>query len=117
MPHSSSTLFAADFIGFENIFEVCDGTLIGSNASKNIGYNTPSGHLAWRPGGVRLGTGPFSGRVAGVSFAGEVWEYVITSALGRITASTPAGNTPYPIGTNIAFDLPEQYGHPIKASD
>ena len=115
--NSPTTVFAADFIGFENIFEVCDGTLIGSNTSKNIGYNTPSGHLAWRPGGVRLGTGPFSGRVAGVSFAGEVWEYVITSALGRITASTPAGNTPYPIGTNIAFDLPEQNGHPIKASD
>ena len=115
--NSPSTVFAAHFIGFENIFEVYDGTLIGSNASKNIGYNAPSGHLAWRPGGVRLGTGPFSGRVAGVSFAGEVWEYVITSALGRITASTPAGNTPYSIGANIAFDLPEQYGHSIKASD
>ncbi len=46
-----------------------------------------------------------------------MWEYVITSPLGRITASTPAGNTPYPIGATLAFDLPEQHGHQIKGAD
>ena len=101
---------------FENIFEVREGALISSDGSKISGYNAPSGHLAWRPSVVSLGSGPFRGTVAGVSFAGEVWEYVITSPLGRITASTPAGNTPYPIGAILAFDLPEQHGHRIKGS-
>ena len=111
-----STVFAADFMGFENIFEVREGALIGRDGSKISGYNAPSGSLAWRPSGVSLGSGPFHGTVAGVSFAGEMWEYVITSPLGRITASTPAGNTPYPIGATLAFDLPEQFGHQIKGA-
>ena len=103
-------------MGFENIFEVRDGEMTGNNGSRVNGYNAKSGYLAWRPSGVRVGTGPLTGTVAGVSFAGEVWEYVITSDLGRITASTPAGNSHYPIGATLAFDLPEQNGQQIKVS-
>ena len=114
--NTPTTVFAADFMGFENIFEVHDGELTANNGSRVSGYNAKSGYLAWRPSGVRVGTGPLTGTVAGVSFAGEVWEYVITSDLGRITASTPAGNTHYPIGATLAFDLPEQNGQQIKVS-
>ena len=103
-------------MGFENIFEVRDGELNGNKGGIVSGYNAKSGFLAWRPSGVRVGTGPLTGTVAGVSFAGEVWEYVITSNLGRITASSPAGNTHYPIGATLAFDLPEQNGQQIKVS-
>ena len=115
--NTPTTVFAADFMGFENIFEVHEGELTANNGSRVSGYNTKSGYLAWRPSGVRVGTGQLTGTVAGVSFAGEMWEYVITSPLGRITASTPAGNTPYPIGATLAFDLPEQHGHQIKGAD
>ena len=114
--NTPTTVFAADFMGFENIFEVRDGELTANNGSRVSGYNAKSGYLAWRPSGVRVGTGPLTGTVAGVSFAGEVWEYVINSDLGRITASSPAGNTHYPIGATLAFDLPEQNGQQIKVS-
>ena len=114
--NTPTTVFAADFMGFENIFEVRDGELTGNKGSRVSGYNAKSGFLAWRPSGVRVGTGPLTGTVAGVSFAGEVWEYVINSDLGRITASSPAGNTHYPIGATLAFDLPEQNGQQIKVS-
>ena len=71
--NTPTTVFAADFMGFENIFEVRDGELTANGGSRVSGYNAKSGYLAWRPSSVRVGTGPLTGTVTGVSFAGEVW--------------------------------------------
>ncbi len=83
------TRFVADFVGFETILPEPDGTA-----------------LAWRPGGVRLGTGPHSGRIRGASFAGERREYVIDSEFGAIKADVPAADPPRTPGETVAFDLP-----------
>lgn len=99
------TAFAADFFGFENIFEVSDSNIAGSNGSVPIGFAVAEGHLAWRPGAVKIGSGPHQGTVRGVAFAGEQREYVIDSALGQIKASSPASDPAYEIGASLAFDL------------
>lgn len=101
------TKFAADFFGFENIFEVSGSSLIGVNGDVPIGFDAAGGHLAWRPGAVSIGSGPHQGTVRGVAFAGEHREYVIDSALGQIEASTPASDRVYEIGADLTFGLPK----------
>jgi putative spermidine/putrescine transport system ATP-binding protein len=83
--------FAADFMGFETILPD-DG-----NSGKG---------LAWRPGAVQIGAGPHHGKVRGASFAGERWEYVLSSPLGDIKANLPIGGPRYEIGQTVDFDLP-----------
>ena len=83
--------FAADFMGFETILPDDKG-----------------GGLAWRPGAVVLGSGPYQGEVSGASFAGERREYVLTCEFGTIKADVPAEQTAYRIGENVLFDLPRE---------
>jgi putative spermidine/putrescine transport system ATP-binding protein len=101
--------FVAGFMGFENLFEVRDGRLIGAAGEAAAGFDPGAGvkALAWRPRAVRLGAGPHSGRVAGASYQGESVEYLITSPLGDIKAETPAAAPRRAVGETIAFDLPE----------
>jgi putative spermidine/putrescine transport system ATP-binding protein len=101
------TAFAADFFGFENIFEVSGSSNNKLNDSVPIGFTATEGHLAWRPGAVTIGSGPHQGTVRGVAFAGEQREYVIDCALGQIKASSPTSDQAYEIGASIAFDLPK----------
>ncbi|MGI9355775.1 MAG: ABC transporter ATP-binding protein [Rhizobiaceae bacterium] len=101
------TAFAADFFGFENIFEVTGSNITGPTGSVPLGFSAAEGHLAWRPGAVKIGKGPNHGTVRGVAFAGEQREYVIDSALGQIKASSPASDPAYEIGSNLPFDLTE----------
>jgi len=99
--------FVADFVGFENIFKVEDGRMVGP-----AGPATPSGSiaptvkgLAWRPNAVTLGEGPFQGTVRGSSFAGATREYLLDTPLGPIKAVVPASDAVYPLGTTLSFDL------------
>ncbi len=83
--------FVADFVGFETILPQQDGSA-----------------LAWRPGAVRLGQGPHTGRVLGVSFAGEQRAYVLDSAFGPVKADVPATAPRHEVNDTVAFDLPRE---------
>ena len=121
------TVFAADFVGFENIFKV--GGAAGDNAAQSgsrliskgegelmLDYSTTAPYLAWRPGGVVVGTGPLSGVVAGVSFAGDKREYVIESTAGNIRADVDASEPAATIGDTVSFDLPEFGARELQSS-
>lgn len=106
--NAPKTEFAANFIGFENIFEVVGSKIVGPDGSLPLSFEALPGHLAWRPGAVNIGTGDYQGTVSGVAFAGEQREYVLQSPLGQIKASTPATDPVYKLGENIAFGLPNE---------
>ena len=106
--NAPASAFVADFVGFETIFKLEGGAL-----------KTPSGPvvlagligdgvaaLAWRPDGVTLGAGPFSGAVRGVSFAGATRQYLLETPLGPIKAEASAALAPRALGDTVAFDLP-----------
>lgn len=108
-----ATAFAAEFMGFENIFRV-EGANLGSDIGQlPLGFTAKSPMLAWRPSGVQVGDGPFSGRVSASSFAGGHREYVIDSPLGQIKADATIETPEVPIGDTIAFDLPETTARPL----
>jgi len=102
------TRFVAEFTGFENIFALRGDALETPSGPTALG-ETPDGEpagLAWRPDGVSLGTGPFEGRIVGVTFAGATREYLLDSALGPIQAEADATDTPYAASETVRFDLP-----------
>lgn len=101
------TKFAADFIGFENIFEVQGATIVGPDGSLPLDFEAKPGHLAWRPGAVEVGNGPHTGIVRGSAFAGEQREYAIAAAIGQIRAAAPASTPAYQIGDKVNFGLPQ----------
>lgn len=98
--------FVADFVGFENIFEVQDGRLQTPVGETELPQGFDAAGLAWRPGKVRLGEGPYQGEVLAQAFAGNCREYLLQSAIGTIKAETSTAEPPYAVGTKIAFDLP-----------
>jgi putative spermidine/putrescine transport system ATP-binding protein len=101
------TAFAADFMGFENIFRV-DGTDLVSDVGRlTMGFSAQADLLAWRPSGVSVGTGPYKGRVLASSFAGGHREYVLDSPLGQIKADAPIETPEVALGQEVAFDLPQ----------
>ncbi|WP_179379896.1 ABC transporter ATP-binding protein [Jannaschia marina] len=110
-----ATRFAADFMGFENIFGVEGPDLVSETGRLPLGYPTDSPILAWRPDGVAVGAGPHSGRVTASSFAGGHREYVIDCPLGRIKANAPIDTAEVPLGRDIAFDLPQATARPLAA--
>lgn len=105
--NNPTSKFAADFFGFENIFAVKGAEIIGETGSLPTPFDAPEGYLAWRPGAVTVGSGPYQGIVRGVAFAGEQREYVIEAVSGQIKAATAAADTKYEIGATLAFDLPK----------
>lgn len=111
--NNPNTVFAADFFGFENIFEVDGAEIVGTDGRLPLSFDAPSGHLAWRPGGVGVGTGPYQGTVRGVAFAGEQREYVIEAPIGQIKASAPATSPVFELGETIAFELPQASSLPL----
>jgi putative spermidine/putrescine transport system ATP-binding protein len=110
-----ATAFAAEFMGFENIFRVEGDNLVSVSGELPITYSTKSPMLAWRPSGVQVGQGPFNGNVSASSFAGGHREYVIETPLGQIKADASIETAEVPIGGNIAFDLPEATARPLSA--
>ncbi|MEM5475709.1 ABC transporter ATP-binding protein [Pacificibacter sp. AS14] len=108
-----ATAFAAEFMGFENIFSVQDGNLVSDSGALPLGFTATTPMLGWRPSGVVVGTGPFSGRVSASSFAGGHREYVIDTPLGPIKADAPIETAEVPLGEVVNFDLPETTARPL----
>ena len=99
--------FVADFVGFENIFEVRDGKFISEKGGIPVPHPLPdTAGLAWRPRMLALGSGPFQGTVRGISFAGGTREYVLDTPLGSLKAEVDAALPTHSLGTEVAFDLP-----------
>jgi putative spermidine/putrescine transport system ATP-binding protein len=99
------TAFAADFMGFENIFRVEGDTLVSPSGHLGVGYMARTALLAWRPDAVSVGTGPHSGTVTASSFAGSHREYVLHTPLGPLRADAPIDVAQVPIGQQVSFDL------------
>lgn len=102
------TAFVAEFVGFENVFEIQGGQLSGASGPAALSTSPPpeAKALAWRPGAVEIGKGPFEGEVLGTSFAGRSREYLLSSNLGPIKAELAADAPAHELGELVAFDLP-----------
>ena len=99
--------FAADFMGFENIFNVDGQGLRSDQGRLPLDYETGAAMLAWRPAAITVGSGPHKGRVLGSCFAGEHREYVIETDIGPIKADAPIAAPQVSIGDMVSFDLPQ----------
>ncbi|MFV0491091.1 MAG: ABC transporter ATP-binding protein [Pseudorhodobacter sp.] len=99
MYNAPRSRFAADFFGFENIMKGKDGR-----------------DHAWRPNAIRLGEGPYEGRIRGMSFGGDYRTYVIDSEFGQIKGSVKADLPAYKEGEAIRFDLPEDEAVILEAA-
>ena len=112
--------FVAQFVGFENLFQV---TQQGLQRAKGLqgsqGQPGSSGTLpwavgpmpqcvalAWRPNGVVLGSGPYAGVVVGASYLGESVEYLLACDAGTIKAQVAAAAPQYAVQSKLAFNLP-----------
>ncbi len=108
------SVFAADFVGYENIFAVLPSTtatpdrctIKNPHGQLQLDYPVAADHIAWRPTGVVIGSGGHHGTVAAVAFAGQQREYVIDTDAGVIKADIDASVTPVAVGDTIRFDLP-----------
>ncbi|WP_108260293.1 ABC transporter ATP-binding protein [Mangrovicoccus ximenensis] len=100
------TAFAAEFMGFENIFRTEGAAVVSDKGRLPLAAVPQSPILAWRPDAVTVGEGPHEGRVAAASFAGAHREYVIDSALGPVKADAAIELPEVPLGGTIRFDLP-----------
>lgn len=109
-----TSVFAADFLGFENIFEVSNNIIIGDTGKMSLDFKSESGQLAWRPSGVKIGEGTYKAVVKSVAFAGERREYVLQADIGEIMADVSAQEKSYKIGESLAFDLPQSKAHFIE---
>ncbi len=98
--------FVAEFVGFENSFALADGALQGPAGSLPYDAAVSDYGLAWRPGAVVLGAGPYRGRVLGASYMGETVDYLLATDLGELRAETPAAGPRFAAGETVAFDLP-----------
>ncbi|MEM6711854.1 MAG: ABC transporter ATP-binding protein [Pseudomonadota bacterium] len=107
--------FVADFVGFENIFDVEEADIVSTQGRLKLGFHVQTSKLAWRPSGVAVGTGPYTGTVVSSSFAGGHREYVLDSVLGPIKADAAIDVPEVPIGHDIAFDLPQTTARPLAA--
>ncbi len=108
-----ATAFAAGFMGFENIFRVEGTSLVSDAGAVPLGFAAGAPILAWRPGGVAVGAGPYAGQVVASSFAGSHREYVLESPLGRIKADVPIERAGAALGETVAFDLPQETVWPL----
>lgn len=110
------TAFAADFMGFENIFAI-DGSSLSSDAGTlPVSYSADAPYLGWRPSGVQLGQGNHEARVRSVAFAGEHREYVLDTAIGPVRADIDVSEKPFAVDDTVMFDLPRETAHTLKAS-
>lgn len=113
--NAPNSRFAADFFGFENIFDVSSNTLVGTDGALPLAQPIDSPFVAWRPGAVTLGAGPYTAQVQGVAFAGEQREYVLQAPSGLIKASAPASLPAHQIGDTVDFDLPLDAGRRLRS--
>jgi putative spermidine/putrescine transport system ATP-binding protein len=111
--------FVASFVGFENVFAIEGGRLKTPDGLIALGGSVADDvkGLAWRPGMVELGAGPFKGIVRGASFAGGTREYLLDTPLGPIKAEAPAAAPAQALGTSLNFDLPVGRAAPLPRFD
>jgi len=106
--NAPASAFVADFVGFETILEIEGGRLKTPGGPVLLAgpLDASVAALAWRPDGVRLGEGPFSGVVRGASFAGATRQYLLETRLGPIKVEASAALPPRALGEIVSFDLP-----------
>ncbi len=106
--NNPQSAFVADFVGFENVFALEGGKLKTPSGLVALSSPAPAdaAGLAWRPGMVTLGEGPFRGSVRGSSFAGQSREYLLETPLGAIKAEADAALAAHEPGAELSFDLP-----------
>tara|TARA_R110002020_G_scaffold112780_2_gene259612 strand:- start:1312 stop:2340 length:1029 start_codon:yes stop_codon:yes gene_type:complete len=107
--------FVADFVGFENLFAIRNGKLVAAGGIEldPAGPLPDAAGLAWRPRAISLGTGPFTGTVRGVSFAGGTREYLLESGFGSVKAEADVSLPAYPLNAEVAFDMPISAAAPL----
>lgn len=110
------TAFAADFMGFENIFAVEGSSLSSDTGVLPVSYSADAPYLGWRPGAVQLGQGNHEARVRSVAFAGGHREYVLDTKVGPVRADVEAAAPLFAVDEAVMFDLPQETAHPLKAS-
>ncbi|MGD1887564.1 MAG: ABC transporter ATP-binding protein [Cohaesibacteraceae bacterium] len=110
------TAFAADFMGFENIFAVEGTSLSSEQGALAVSYSADAPYLGWRPGAVRLGSGSHEARVRSVAFAGGHREYVLDTQIGPVRADVDIAAPVFSVDEAVMFDLPQETAHPLKAS-
>lgn len=107
-----NSLFAADFMGFENIFKLEDNHLTGPAGRLKLPFKSRAKHLAWRPDGLVLAArksaiAPFAGQVEAVSFAGGHREYILSGALGRVRLNQSVDEPFFAPDKPVYFGLPQ----------
>ncbi|MFK8078750.1 MAG: ABC transporter ATP-binding protein [Granulosicoccus sp.] len=117
--NTPETRFVADFVGFENIFAVTQHALVGNGQTlplnNTLDKNTTG--LAWRPSGVTLGHGQYTGTIIGHAFAGNIREYLLDTAIGPVRADASAELRPYALNAQVNFDLPLNKAVPLSRMD
>ncbi|MFK7857857.1 MAG: ABC transporter ATP-binding protein [Granulosicoccus sp.] len=114
--NAPETRFVADFVGFENIFDVLDKQLAGNGHTlplKEHLESAPAG-LAWRPAAVTLGKGPYHATIVGSAFAGTVREYLLDTAIGPVRADANAELPAHALNSLVSFDLPLARAVPLS---
>ncbi len=113
-----NTAFTANFMGYENVFDLDKGSMVGQNTRVRApnGISSDATQLAWRPSAVTVGKGPYSANILGVSYLGEQVEYLLDSPLGQIKAVVQADDTVLVAGQEICFDLPLETAAIIKGA-
>lgn len=106
------TVFAADFLGYENIFSLDQDVVENQSVIRTdaghlaLSYRVEAQHIAWRPSGVVVGEGPFTGIVSASAFAGDRREYVIETTVGILKADVAASEPFVTPGGTVKFELP-----------
>ncbi len=114
--NNPASTFAADFLGFENIFAVDGDRIRGAGGSLPLAFATKADHLSWRPGGIQVGQGPYQGVVESVAFAGKHREYVISTSIGKVKADAPVDAPACSIGESVRFSLPQETAKGLSGS-
>ena len=85
--HRPATVFVAGFMGYHNLLEWNNGSLVNGDATYPLPLAQPAKHLAWRPEHVPvLGAGEpgLKGQVLARSYLGEHIEFLVQTPLGPI---------------------------------
>ena len=108
-----NSLFAADFMGFENIFKIEKNQIVSSAGMLPLAFKTTARHLAWRPGEIFLSARksartPFPATVEAVAFAGGHREYILSSQIGNISLHQSVDEPAFAPDINVFFGLPKE---------
>jgi putative spermidine/putrescine transport system ATP-binding protein len=82
-----ATPFVASFMGYENLFAVASGHLVGPGGRWALHSPTSATHLAWRPASVAVVApldAALQGQVLARSYLGETVEFLVRTPLGPV---------------------------------